>query len=104
MNVAPMFNQNVSSKSTDHLDQWSSKTIFGANKRDKYAKNISTDVDRSKKEFPAVMSGCKPRPLCGGRTVPKAPSLPTSKAVYIAKTKPEIVFISTLGLQAGSGV
>ena len=103
MNVAPMFNH--SSKSTDHLDQWSSKTIFGANKRDKYAKNISTDVDRSKKEFPAVMSGCKPRPLCGGRTVPKVPSLPTSKAVYTAKTKPsEIVFISTLGLQAGSGV
>ena len=24
--------------------------------------------------------------------MPKAPSLPTSKAVYIAKTKPEIVF------------
>ena len=46
----------------------------------------------AKKEFPAVMSGCKPRPLCGGSSVPKAPSLPTSKAVYIAKNKPVIVF------------
>ena len=67
--------------------QWSSKSIFGAKKREKYTKNISTKVDRSKKEFPAVMSGCKPRPLCGGSMCAKSTKFAHIKSCLYCQNK-----------------